>query len=90
MVKYSTYTWDLVWALNQHPSCKTAVTLIDSIRPNNQEKGKNLKLRFNSQETVWKCLGLSMYTEPRAKRSTAISTRIKSGITINVDESVKI
>ena len=44
MMKYSTYTWDLVWALESASpvSCKTPATFIDSIRPSiNQKKAKN-------------------------------------------------
>ena len=44
MMKYLTYTWDMVQALESasHASCKTPVALIDSICPNNlPEKAKN-------------------------------------------------
>ena len=42
-MKYSTYTWDLVWALEAVSlvPCNTPATFIDSIRPNNPpEKSK--------------------------------------------------
>ena len=44
MMKYSTYTWELVRALESvsPASCKTPATFTDSIRPNNKpEKGKD-------------------------------------------------
>ena len=70
MMKYSTYTWDLVLALElaSPASCKTPVTFIDSIRPNNQpEKSKEprneIQLPTNRIVLPW-----STYTEPRAKR----------------------
>ena len=43
MMKYSIYTWDLVWALESASpaSSKTPATFSDSIRPNNSsEKSK--------------------------------------------------
>ena len=42
MMKYSTYTWDLVWALEAVSlvSCNTPATFIVSISPNNPP-GKN-------------------------------------------------
>ena len=42
MMKYSTYTWDLVWALEAVSlvACNTPATFIDSISPNNPP-GKN-------------------------------------------------
>ena len=44
MMKYLTYAWDMVQALESasHACCKTPATLIDSIRPNNlPEEAKN-------------------------------------------------
>ena len=40
MIKYSTYTWDLVPTLElaSPASCKRQTTFIDSIRVNNQPK----------------------------------------------------
>ena len=72
MTKYSTYTWDLVQALESAPraSCKTPVTFIDSIRPNNEpEKSKEPtnEIQLPTNRIV---LPGSMYTEPRAKRGT--------------------
>ena len=69
-MKYSTYTWDLVRALESASpsSCKTPATFIDSIRPNNKpEKGKEprneIQLPANHIVLPW-----STYTETRAKR----------------------
>ena len=39
-------------------SCKTPATFIDSIRPINQKKAKNLEIRFNSYQIVSYCHGL--------------------------------
>ena len=70
MVKYSTYTWDLVRALDSASpaSSKTPATFIDSIRQNNKlEKGKEprneIQLPTNRIVLPW-----STYTEARAKR----------------------
>ena len=62
MMKQSTYTWDLMRALESASpaSCKTPATLIDCSRPNNQpgKKTKNPEMRSNSQQIVSYCLGL--------------------------------
>ena len=61
MMKYSTYTWDLVRTLDSASpaSCKTPATFINSIRPNKKsEKIKNPEMRFNFQQIVSYCLGL--------------------------------
>ena len=61
MMKYSTYTWDLVRALESASpaSCKTPATFTDSIRQTiNHKKAKNPETRFNSQQIVSHCLGL--------------------------------
>ena len=70
MMKYSTYTWDLVRAFESASpaSCKTPATFIDSIRPNNlPEKSKEprneIQLPTNHIPLPW-----SIYPEPRAKR----------------------
>ena len=68
-MKYSTYTWDLRWALESasSASCKTPATFIDSICPNNQpEKTKEPR---NEIQLPTNCIVLpsSTYTEPRAK-----------------------
>ena len=70
MMKHSTYTWDLVRALESasSASCKTPATFIDSIRPTNEpEKSKEprnqIQLPTNRIVLPW-----SMYTELRAKR----------------------
>ena len=58
---YSTYTWDLVQALqSQSPaSCKTPSTSTDSVCPNKHRKrNKILKEISNSQQIVLYCLGL--------------------------------
>ena len=51
--EYSTYTWDLVRALESASpaSCKRPATYIDSIRANNQPgKSKESRKRSNSQK----------------------------------------
>ena len=61
MIKYSTYTWDLVPTLElaSPASCKRQTTFIDSIRLNNQpKKAKNPEMRFSSQKIVSYCLGI--------------------------------
>ena len=70
MMKYSTYTWDLVQALESASpaSCKTAAAFIDSIRPSNQpekskERRNEIQLPINHILLPW-----STYTELRAKR----------------------
>ena len=69
MLKYSSYTWDLVWALESASgaSFKTPATFIDSIRTNNEpEKSKEprneIQLSTNHIVLLW-----STYIEPRAK-----------------------
>ena len=60
-MKNSTYTWDLVPALESayRASCKTPATFIDSIHPNKKsEKTKNPEMRFKFQQIVSYCLGL--------------------------------
>ena len=71
-MKYSTYTWELVWVLESASpaSCKTPPTFIDSICPNNKpEKDKEprngIQLPTNRIVLAW-----STYTELRAKRGT--------------------
>ena len=70
MMKKSTYTWDLVRALESASpaSCKTPATLIDSIHPKDQP-GKNKESRNEIQLSA-NCTILPWltYTEPRAKR----------------------
>ena len=69
-MKYSTYPWDLVKALESvsPASCKTPVTFIDSIRhkqltKKKQKKRKNeIQLSRNGIALPW-----AMYTEPTAK-----------------------
>ena len=69
MMKYSTYSWDLVRALESASpaSCKTPATFIDSTRPNSQP-GKNKESRNETQLSA-NCIVLPWptYTEPRAK-----------------------
>ena len=87
MMKYSTYTWDLVQALESASpaSCKTSVTFIDSI--NRQKKAKNPEMRFNSQQIVSYCLGLHTQNpglreadlEPSPKRGSDKINMLKSG-----------
>ena len=61
-MKYSTYAWDLVWALESASpaSCKTPATFTDSIRPNKypENETKNPEMRFNFQQILWYCQGL--------------------------------
>ena len=70
MMKESTYTWDLVRALESASpaSCKIPATFIDSICPNNQP-GKNKESR-NEIQLPTNCIGLPWptYAEPKAKR----------------------
>ena len=66
MMKYSTYTGDLLQALESASpaSWKTPVTFIDSIHPNSQAgKNEDSKIRFNSQQIVSYCLGLCMQNQ---------------------------
>ena len=59
MVKYSTYTWDLVWTLaSASPARHEPHLLIPSAQTINQKKKKNPEMRFNSQQIVSYCLGL--------------------------------
>ena len=80
-MKYSTYTWDLVLAIESASpaSRKTPVTFNDSIRPkDNQKKAKNPEMRFSSQQIVSYCLGLHIQNpglrevdlEPSSKRGS--------------------
>ena len=59
MMKYLTYTWDLVQALESASpaSCRTLATLIDFIPPKQltRKKGKNPEIRFHSQQIVSIC-----------------------------------
>ena len=70
MMKYSTYTWDLVQALESPSpaSSTTPATFIDSIRPRNypgksKEPRNEIQLPTNHIVLPW-----STYTEPRGKR----------------------
>ena len=62
MMKYSTYTWYLVRALESASpaSCKTLATFIDfpSAQIVNQKKAKNPEIRLNCQQIVSYCLDL--------------------------------
>ena len=62
MLKYSTYTRDVMQALKSasHASCKTQAIFIDSICPNNQsgkskESGHEIQLIINHQYNHRKC-----------------------------------
>ena len=61
MIKYSIYTWDLVWAMESaySSSIKTTPALsTDSIRPNNQlTRNKESWKRSNSQQIKLYCQG---------------------------------
>ena len=61
MMKYSTYTWDLVQALSQDslpPARHQPHFMIPSAKAINQKKAKNPEMRFNSQQIVSYCIGL--------------------------------
>ena len=56
MMIYSTYTWDLVQALESasSASCKTPATFIDFIRPNDQpEKSKESRNEIHKRGDRW-------------------------------------
>ena len=57
-MKYSTYTWDMVPALESASpaSCKTPPTLIPSGQTNSLKKTKNPEMRVNFHEIVSYCL----------------------------------
>ena len=89
-MKNSTYTWDLVRALQSASlaSCKTPGTLIDSIRPNKKsEKIKNPEMRFKFQQILSYCLGLRTQNpglrdvdlEPSPKRGSDKINMLKQG-----------
>ena len=62
MMKYSTYTWDLVQALSQDslpPARHQPHFMIPSAKTINQKKAKNPEMRFNSQQIVLSTLGLN-------------------------------
>ena len=70
MMKYSTYTWDLVWALDcvSPVSYNTPATFIDSPYPNNQtgkskESRNKIQLKTNRIVLPW-----PTYAKPRVKR----------------------
>ena len=87
MMKYSTYTWDLVQALESASpaSCKTPATFIDSTT--NLKKAKNPEMRFNSQQIASYCLGLCTQNpgirevdlEPSPKRGSDKINMLKYG-----------
>ena len=60
-MKYSTYAWDLVQALESaSPApCKIPATLTPSTKTINQTKAKNPEMRFNFQQIMSYSLGLS-------------------------------
>ena len=61
MMKYSTYTWDLVWTLESAPlppARHQPHLLIPSAQTINHKKPKTPEMRFNSQQIVSYCLGL--------------------------------
>ena len=88
MMKYLTYTWDLVRALESASpaSCKTHL-LIPSAQTINQKKAKNPEMRFNSQQIVSYCLGLRTQNpglrevdlEPSPKRGSDKINMLKQG-----------
>ena len=79
-MKYSTYTWDLVWVLESASpaTCKTPATFIDFVLPNKQpEKTKNPEMRFNSQQIISYCLGLR--TQNPGLRESDLKPSLKRG-----------
>ena len=89
MMKYSTFTWNLVWALESASpaSVKTPATFIDSICPNNQKERNYPQKRSNAQQIVLFCLGLRTQNpglrevdlEPSPKRGSDKINRLKWG-----------
>ena len=69
MMKYSTYTWDLVQAIESASaaSYKTPATFIDSIRPNNQPQKRKEPRNEIQLPTNRMVLPSSTHTEPRGK-----------------------
>ena len=89
-MKYSTYTWDLVRALESASptSCKTPATFIDSIRQiKEREKTNNPEMRFNLQQIILYRLGLhtqnpvlrELDLEPSPKRGSGKINMLKQG-----------
>ena len=73
---YSTYTWDLVQALESAflASCKTPATSIDSICSNNhQEETENPEKISDSQQILSHCLGL--HTQNSEEREANLETK---------------
>ena len=61
MIKYSTYTWDLLRPLTQYPLSPARHqphSLIPSAKTINSKKEKDPEMRLNSQQIVSYCLGL--------------------------------
>ena len=80
MMKYSTYTQDLVWALESASptSCKTSAIFIDSTAQRvNLKNAKNREIRFNSQQIVSYCLDL--HTKNPGLREVDVEPRPKRG-----------
>ena len=79
-MNYSTYTWDLVWALELVcPACyNTPGTFIDSICPKvKKKKSKNPEMILNFQQMVLYCPGLC--TQTSGLRKVALGPSPKSG-----------
>ena len=53
MMKYSTYTWDLVQAFDSASAtpCKTAATLIPSVQTINQKNAKNPEMKLTPNKS---------------------------------------
>ena len=90
MMKYSTYTWDLVRALESAslpPARHQPHLLIPSAQTINQKKPKNPEIRFNSQQLVSYCLGLRIQNpglrevdlEPSPKKGSDKINMLKQG-----------
>ena len=74
---YSTYTWDLVQALESAflASCKTPATSIDSICSIIHEETENPEKISNSQQILSHCLGL--HTQNSEEREVNLETSPK-------------
>ena len=68
-MKYSAYSWDLVWALESAPlppARHQSQLLIPSVQTTNKNKAENPEIRFNSQKIVMYSICLCTQT-PRLR-----------------------
>ena len=80
MMKYSTYTWNLVQAIESDPlppARHQPHLLIPSAQTINQKKTKNPEIRFNSIQIVSYCLGLR--TQNPVLREVDLEPSLKRG-----------